>query len=54
MIIVIQLLFAIIGLLVYVLATRTETKEVGRITFAFGLLAFLLRISPDTVGFLVK
>lgn len=44
MIIVLPLLIALIGLLMYVLATNGKVQEIGRIMFAFGLLAFLLGV----------
>lgn len=37
------LFLALIGLVMYFICVRAEAKEVGRIMFAFGLLAFLLR-----------
>jgi len=43
MIIYLSLLVAVIGLLIYVLASKTEVKEIGRIAYAMGLLAFLLK-----------
>jgi hypothetical protein len=49
MIIVIPLLVALIGLLMYALAANAKLVEIGRIMFAFGLLAFLLIVSPDWV-----
>jgi Na+/phosphate symporter len=42
MIIYIPFLIAIIGLLVYVLATNPKAQELGRIMFFCGLLATLL------------
>lgn len=44
MIILLSLLVAIIGLLMYALAAdgNAKVKEIGRIMFAMGLLAFLL------------
>lgn len=47
MLIYLSLLVSLIGLLVYILAARAEVKELGRLAFACGLLAFLLRFSPD-------
>lgn len=44
MIIVVSLLFALVGLLLYVLASNPKLVEVGRITFFAGLLAFLLQL----------
>lgn len=42
MLIVLPLLVAVIGLLMYVLASNPKVVEVGRIMFWTGLLAFLL------------
>jgi hypothetical protein len=42
MIIFLPLLVALIGLLVYAFSTNAKLVEIGRIAFAFGLLAFLL------------
>lgn len=42
MIIYLPLLVAIIGLLMYALCVNPKLAEIGRISFAFGLLAFLL------------
>lgn len=43
LIITLSLLICVLGLIIY-MATKTnaELKEVGRIMFAFGLLAFLM------------
>mgnify|MGYP001569843869 CR=1 FL=1 len=38
------MLLALVGVLLYVLATRAEAKEIGRIAYGVGLLAFLLKI----------
>ncbi len=43
MLIAFPLLVMLIGLLMYVLCTNGKLMEIGRIMFAFGLLAFLLR-----------
>lgn len=43
MIILLPLLIALIGVLMYALSTNPKLQEIGRIMFAFGLLAFLLR-----------
>ncbi len=40
--ITLDLLVLIIGLLMYVLAANPKINEIGRIMFAFGLLALLL------------
>lgn len=42
MTIIFQLLIAVIGLLMYVLAEKPKVVEIGRIMFWTGLLAFLL------------
>ena len=41
------LLVALIGLIVYLIATNPKAAELGRIGFWTGLLAFLLRFSSD-------
>jgi Na+/phosphate symporter len=42
MIIVLSLLVALVGVLMYALSGNPKLQEIGRIMFAFGLLAFLL------------
>jgi len=37
-----SLLVALVGVLMYALAANPKVAEIGRISFAFGLLAFLL------------
>ena len=54
MIIFVSLLIALIGVLMYALAANPKLQEIGRIAFAFGLLAFLLRIEPAMVSLLGK
>lgn len=50
MIIVLSLLVALVGLLMYVLTTNAKLVELGRLMFATGLLAFLIHASwPITV-----
>jgi hypothetical protein len=46
MVIVLPLLVAVIGLLMYALSANPKLVEIGRIMFAFGLLAFLLGAGP--------
>jgi len=41
----ISLLVCLIGALVYALSTNAKVSELGRISFAMGLLAFLLQAS---------
>jgi len=50
MIVFVSLLVALIGVLMYALAVNPKLQEIGRIAFAFGLLAFLLRLGPDVVS----
>lgn len=49
MVIYLSLLVAVVGLLIYVLATKAEVKEIGRLSFAVGLLAFLLKVVESAV-----
>ncbi len=42
MVIYLTLLIAVIGVLMYALATNGKLQEIGRISFFAGLLAFLL------------
>ena len=44
MIIYLTLLVAIVGLLMYALATNGKLQEIGRIMFFVGMFAFLLGI----------
>jgi Na+/phosphate symporter len=52
MLIWLSLLVAVVGLLLYFMATRAEVKEVGRLMFACGLLAWLLKVSEPMVSIL--
>jgi|HubBroStandDraft_6_1064221.scaffolds.fasta_scaffold430566_2 Na+/phosphate symporter len=49
MIIYVSLLVCLIGVLMYALASNPKLVEIGRICFAFGLLAFLLRATDSMV-----
>jgi hypothetical protein len=49
MIIYLSLLVALIGVMTYVLATNPKVQEVGRIAYAFGLLAFLLAVGSGHI-----
>lgn len=49
MLIYISLLVALIGVLMYALAANPKLVEIGRICFAFGLLAFLLRVTESMI-----
>jgi Na+/phosphate symporter len=46
---IIPAVFAIIGLLVYMLASNPKTVELGRLTFFAGLLALAFVLSGHTV-----
>jgi Na+/phosphate symporter len=50
MTIYLSLLVALVGVLVYALASNGKVVEIGRMAFFAGLLAFLLQIAPQTVG----
>jgi hypothetical protein len=52
MTIFLSLLIAIIGALVYALAGNPKLAELGRLSFAVGLLAFLLKISDPLIHIL--
>lgn len=54
MIVYVSLLVALIGVLMYILSANPKINELGRIAFACGLLAFLLQLSPTTIGLLGK
>lgn len=45
MVIYLSLLVALVGVLMYVLASKPEVKEIGRISFGVGLLVFLFKIA---------
>lgn len=47
MIILLPVLVTLVGLLVYLLATRGDVKELGRIAFAVGLLVTILRADNE-------
>ena len=47
-----SLLVAVLGLLLYVLASNPKLQELGRLSFACGLLVFLLRFSSAAFGIL--
>jgi hypothetical protein len=51
-IIALQLLVALVGLLMYVLATNPKVVEMGRILFACGVLSFLLEGSSKLITLL--
>jgi hypothetical protein len=52
MIIFLSLLVALSGLLLYVLASNAKVVELGRLAFACGLLAFLLKVSEPLINIL--
>jgi Na+/phosphate symporter len=49
-IILVSLLVALVGVLMYALSVNPKLQEIGRISFAFGLLVFLLRLNPEMVN----
>ena len=51
MIIYLPLLVAIVGVLMYALCANPKLAEIGRLSFACGLLAFLFEIGSKTVTF---
>jgi hypothetical protein len=46
MTIVLPLAVALVGVLMYALCTNGKLQEIGRLSFACGLLAFLLQAGP--------
>lgn len=54
MIIWLSLLVAIVGVLVYALATNPKLVEIGKIAFACGLLGFLLTGADKIVNLISK
>lgn len=54
MIVLLSLLTAVVGLVLYFIATNAKVAEVGRLAFAVGLLAFLLQVSPKVIDLLPK
>lgn len=54
MFIYLSALICLIGVLMYALATNGKVSEIGRIMFAFGLLAFLLYLPGHPIELLTK
>jgi len=52
MIIVLSLLVALVGALLYALTSNAKLQEMGRLAFAVGLLAFLLNFHGGSVNLL--
>ena len=52
MTILLPLLAALIGVLMYALCTSAKLQEIGRLLFFAGSLAFLLQSGPETLAFL--
>ena len=51
MIVYLSLLVAVIGLIIFVTTkTNADVKEIGRLMFFAGLLAFLIESVPKLVG----
>lgn len=51
MIIYTSLLVSVIGFILYLVVTKPEIKEAGRLAFAVSLLAFLLTFASNTAAF---
>ena len=54
MIIAIPLLIAVIGALLYIFTSNAKLQELGRLAYAVGLLAFLLRAAEGMVNLMHK
>ena len=54
MIAYIPLIFAILGLFIYLLVARADLKEIGRLVFFAGFLVFMFTLASETIRFLVK
>jgi hypothetical protein len=54
MIIYLSLLVALVGVLMYALSANPKLQEIGRLSFACGLLAFLLEIGGSHALSLVR
>lgn len=52
MIVLLPLLVAVVGVLMYALATNPKVAEMGRIAFFAGLLAFLLMGGDQVISLL--
>lgn len=52
MVIYLSLLVAVMGVLFYALSTNVKVVEIGKISFACGLLAFLLRVTAAAINIL--
>lgn len=53
MIIFLSLLVCLVGGILYLVASRPQLAEIGRLSFFAGLLAFLLQVAPHMLS-LVK
>jgi hypothetical protein len=54
MVILVSLLVALVGLLMYVLAANPKVVRVGEIMLFCGLLACLLQLEPRAIGILPR
>lgn len=50
MTIYLSLLVALVGVLMYILASNPKIQELGRISFFAGLLAFLIQTAPHVIN----
>lgn len=46
----VPVLVALVGLLVYALASNGKAVELGRIAFGFGLLVFLAQVATERIA----
>jgi hypothetical protein len=44
LVLTVPLIFALLGLVIYIISANTKLVEVGRLTYFAGLLAFLIRV----------
>jgi Na+/phosphate symporter len=54
MVILLPLLIALVGVLMYALSANPKLQEIGRIMFFSGLLAFLLQAGPNAISLLSR
>mgnify|MGYP007083431297 CR=1 FL=1 len=50
MVVLLPLLVAVVGVLIYVLSADPKVQEMGRIMFFCGLLAFLMRGAEQVIS----
>lgn len=52
MIIYLSLLVCLIGVVMYAISSNPKMVEIGRLMFFAGLLAFLIRLTPQAIDLL--